>query len=77
MSLSQLPIAGVIISTTNNNQTLSPCVGNCCLNEKDICLGCFRALPEIVGWQSKPEDEKKAIIARCQQRKAQQGNNQL
>ncbi|MCK5359347.1 MAG: DUF1289 domain-containing protein, partial [Gammaproteobacteria bacterium] len=20
----------------------SPCVDNCCLNEEDVCMGCFR-----------------------------------
>jgi predicted Fe-S protein YdhL (DUF1289 family) len=28
----------------------SPCVRNCCLNEQDICLGCFRSLDEIKLW---------------------------
>ncbi|MCW8884402.1 MAG: DUF1289 domain-containing protein [Motiliproteus sp.] len=28
----------------------NPCVRHCCLNEQDICLGCFRSLSEITGW---------------------------
>ncbi len=28
----------------------SPCVRICCLNELDICLGCFRSLDEIKLW---------------------------
>lgn len=28
----------------------SPCVRNCCLNDDDICLGCFRSLDEIRNW---------------------------
>ncbi len=28
----------------------SPCVRNCCLNEYDVCLGCFRTLTEIKQW---------------------------
>jgi predicted Fe-S protein YdhL (DUF1289 family) len=31
-------------------QINSPCVRNCCLNEQDICLGCFRNLDEIKLW---------------------------
>ncbi|MDO7597714.1 MAG: DUF1289 domain-containing protein [Pseudomonadota bacterium] len=31
-------------------QINSPCVRNCCLNEHDICLGCFRSLDEIKLW---------------------------
>ena len=30
----------------------SPCVGNCCLDEGDVCLGCFRSLEEIKAWGS-------------------------
>ena len=28
----------------------SPCVGNCCLDDDLICLGCFRSLDEIKEW---------------------------
>ncbi|HDY84104.1 MAG TPA: DUF1289 domain-containing protein [Methylophaga sp.] len=31
-------------------QINSPCVRNCCLNEQDVCLGCFRSLEEIKRW---------------------------
>ena len=34
--------------TTSN--IASPCVRNCCLNDEDICLGCFRSLEEIKRW---------------------------
>ncbi len=40
----------------------SPCVGNCCLDDDDICLGCGRKLDEIVGWADKPETEQQLII---------------
>lgn len=46
----------------------SPCIRNCCLDEQDICLGCFRKIDEIVGWQNKPEQEKRDIIKLCQLR---------
>lgn len=47
----------------------SPCVRNCCLNEGDICLGCFRHLDEIIGWQERSNDEKKLILVRCDSRR--------
>lgn len=28
----------------------SPCIGQCCLNDRDICLGCYRSLDEITNW---------------------------
>lgn len=28
------------------------CVRDCCLDENDICLGCYRHLDEITGWHN-------------------------
>ncbi|MGJ8691126.1 MAG: DUF1289 domain-containing protein [Thalassotalea sp.] len=52
----------------------SPCVRNCCLDENDICLGCFRTLSEIVGWQTKPDSERKQILENCQTRQQTKRN---
>jgi len=49
--------------------TDSPCVSNCCLDEDDICLGCFRHIDEIVAWRSYTSEEKQQITNRCQQRR--------
>ncbi|MFT6733241.1 MAG: putative Fe-S protein YdhL (DUF1289 family) [Polaribacter sp.] len=46
----------------------SPCISNCCLDDKDICLGCFRHVEEIVGWHSASELEKIKIIKNCDER---------
>ena len=40
----------------------SPCVSSCCLNEEDICLGCFRSLTEITGWSQASDAGKQDII---------------
>ncbi len=54
----------------NKNSTInSPCVRNCCLNEKDVCLGCFRHINEIIGWQAFTEEEKIVILEVCTKRK--------
>jgi len=50
----------------------SPCVRNCCLNEKDICLGCFRTLNEITGWSQSSSLDKQDIIANSVLRREQQ-----
>jgi len=47
----------------------SPCIRECCLDDNDICLGCFRHIDEIVGWQSRSEQSKKMILSHCQKRK--------
>ena len=51
--------------------TASPCVRNCCLDAKDVCLGCFRAMSEILGWHGATECEKREILRRCSVRRAQ------
>lgn len=50
----------------------SPCVRNCCLDQEDICLGCFRHIDEITSWTSLSNENKKAVLERCKSR--QQGN---
>ena len=47
-----------------------PCVRNCCLNEEDICLGCFRSLSEILSWHDLSEEEKITALAVCKERQA-------
>mgnify|MGYP002641060515 CR=1 FL=1 len=42
----------------------SPCKRNCCLNEKDVCVGCLRTLEEIKQWSQASENRKKEIIER-------------
>ena len=54
----------------SNTQTIpSPCVRNCCLNKEDICVGCFRHIDEIIGWQERTLTEKQLIQKNCQQRR--------
>jgi|FLOH01.1.fsa_nt_gi uncharacterized protein len=49
--------------------TVSPCTRNCCLNDQDICLGCYRSLREILFWQSASAEEKQMILRNCAERK--------
>ncbi len=53
----------------DNNKEFSPCVRKCCLDENDVCLGCYRHVSEIIGWRDKSESQKKEILARSNQRK--------
>jgi len=46
----------------------SPCVRNCCLDERDVCLGCYRHIDEIIGWSGSSDEEKLEVIARCRAR---------
>jgi predicted Fe-S protein YdhL (DUF1289 family) len=54
------------------NGVQSPCVRNCCLNDSDICVGCFRSLVEITRWSLINDDAKMQILAQVAIRKAQQ-----
>ncbi len=49
----------------------SPCVRNCCLNEADICLGCFRSLEEITRWSIVDNEAKTQILAQAAVRRSQ------
>lgn len=46
----------------------TPCVRNCCLDEHDICLGCYRSISEIVRWGEASEQEKVEVLIRCRLR---------
>jgi uncharacterized protein len=46
----------------------SPCVGNCCLDDHDICLGCFRELEEIKVWSSVDNSSRDLILANARRR---------
>jgi len=47
----------------------SPCVRNCCLDTDDICMGCYRSIDEITGWNAASLEEKNEILVRAQERK--------
>ena len=49
--------------------TPSPCVRNCCLDENDVCLGCYRTITEICGWSQASEAEKRDILAKSDARR--------
>ncbi len=52
----------------------SPCVRNCCLDEKDICLGCFRSLTEIMQWTQVDEETRLEFIKKSKARKIKHKN---
>ncbi len=47
----------------------SPCIRYCCLNDEDICLGCFRSLDEIKQWQSASNKQRQKILDVADKRK--------
>ncbi|WP_286239187.1 DUF1289 domain-containing protein [Neptuniibacter halophilus] len=51
-------------------QNASPCIRNCCLDDNDVCLGCYRSLSEILAWSEESEEEKAAILRRTKERRS-------
>lgn len=52
-----------------NSPIASPCVRICCLDDNDICLGCFRHIGEITGWGAAGDDQRRAILQNARQRR--------
>lgn len=49
----------------------SPCIKTCKIDgERMLCIGCWRTLDEIVQWLDMNAEERLAVIARANQRKA-------
>ena len=53
----------------------SPCVRNCCLNDADICVGCFRSLEEITRWSLVNDATKQYILEQATERRSQAHRN--
>ncbi|WP_343221722.1 DUF1289 domain-containing protein [Pseudoalteromonas sp. MMG022] len=51
-----------------NQPVESPCVRSCCLNDKDVCLGCGRTLAEILAW-GKADTVQRLKILECSERR--------
>jgi len=55
----------------------SPCVRNCCLNNNDVCLGCFRHINEITGWRDFSIAQKIEVLQLCHQRRSQKAKQNV
>ena len=53
-----------------DDRVQSPCIRNCCLDESEVCLGCFRSLAEIVRWSDTEDEERRLILERAKIRKS-------
>lgn len=50
----------------------SPCVKTCKIDaERMLCLGCWRSLDEIMQWLDMDNEQRRAVVARAEIRKAQ------
>jgi len=52
-------------------RVVSPCAGVCILHtETKLCLGCYRTVAEIAGWQEMSTERQHAVMAELAQRRA-------
>lgn len=49
----------------------SPCIRNCCLDKKDVCLGCGRTVEEIIRWGDANDMDKHKILKDANKRMMQ------
>jgi predicted Fe-S protein YdhL (DUF1289 family) len=62
---------------TNTPSTVeSPCVRNCCLDDQDMCLGCFRMLDEILIWSTASSKQQLDIVLACGTRRQQKSQSE-
>ncbi|MEQ1638332.1 MAG: DUF1289 domain-containing protein [Methylococcales bacterium] len=47
----------------------SPCINICCLNEQDVCLGCWRSLDEIKNWRQVDDATRQDFLSNAKQRR--------
>lgn len=47
----------------------SPCSNICQLDERDVCVGCFRTRDEIARWMHMSDLEKLSVIAALKNRR--------
>lgn len=57
-------------SQSGKHSIPNPCVRNCCLDNNDVCLGCYRTYLEIINWNASSEEDKQLILTLCEQRRA-------
>jgi predicted Fe-S protein YdhL (DUF1289 family) len=50
----------------------SPCIENCCLNNDNVCLGCFRSIAEIIQWQQMDNSMRLEVLRQAENRKKEQ-----
>ncbi len=47
----------------------SPCIRNCCLDENDVCMGCFRTVEEIIAWGGADNGQRRRILENAERRR--------
>lgn len=62
------------VSKPKTAQVKSPCINICCLDEQDICSGCYRSGNEISRWGAMSNDERRQVMKNVIEREQNSGN---
>ena len=62
---------------TNQDCISSPCISKCCLNDDNICLGCFRSINEITLWTQVDEKTRRHFLDNVKSRQKALSNKVL
>ena len=46
-----------------------PCIRKCCLDENDVCMGCFRTFSDMKVWHKATLKEKNKMLLEANKRK--------
>ncbi len=46
-----------------------PCIRQCCLDEKDVCMGCYRTLDDMRVWHKSTDIQKLDMLRRASEKK--------
>ncbi len=52
-----------------DDEPISPCISVCLLDEKDVCVGCYRSANEITDWFMADSESKREILQRARARR--------
>jgi predicted Fe-S protein YdhL (DUF1289 family) len=55
-------------------QVKSPCINICCLDDENVCSGCYRTGDEIMQWGRATNEERKNIMKNVAERELNSGN---
>jgi len=62
---------------SNTASPESPCIRECCLDDDNICLGCFRSLNEITHWTQVDEKTRRQFLNNAESRQKAHKNSFL
>lgn len=51
----------------------SPCISVCYLDDDGLCEGCYRTVDEIAEWIQMSNDDKRAVLVKCNERRRASG----